>query len=214
MYKRVKDILTTNDTIWEGIPAFVSAFETMSPKIRLMEEKEAMQQAITVGVSAEKDHIKKERIDRIFRISSALVAFSTSTENEKLRKEMKITHNSLNALARIDLISRIDRIIERAQTHSADLVDFGITLQDVEDIVNHRDELDEQLSNPRKAIDDRKKMNAAIIKLSKEIDMLLSGSIDQLVNVLKAVHPEFFTAYFDARLVIDYHHKGGTNTIQ
>lgn len=213
MYKRVSDILHTNGTIWGGIPAFVLSVDDLNDKIHALEEKETMQQSVTIGVSAVKDQIKKEKIDEIYRISSALLALATTLSDEKLRKEMKFTYYTLSSAPRVELISKIDLIIDRAQTNVSALSDFGIGGQDVSALQTLRSELDTHLLNPRKAISTRKGLNAEIITLSKEIDFLLSDGIDRLMFVLKSDHPPFFAAYTEARYVIDYHHgNGNSNT--
>lgn len=213
MYKRVSDVLHTNGTIWEGIPAFVLSVDDLNDKIHALEEKETMQQSVTIGVSAVKDQIKKEKIDEIYRISSALLALAATLSDEKLRKEMKFTHGALSNAPRVELISKIDLIIDRAQTNVSALNDFGIEGQDVSALQTLRSELDTHLMNPRKAISTRKGLNAEINTLSKEIDLLLSDGIDRLMFVLKSDHPPFFAAYTEARNVIDYHHgNGNSNT--
>lgn len=212
MYKMVRDTIIANGTSWEGVPAFVNTVENYNAKVHLLEEKENHQLAITVGVSAVKDQLKIEKVHKIIRISGALVALGTAMKDEKLRREMNFTVPKLLKASRVDFLSKVDRIIDRASENSDALVDFGISAQDLIDLATIRTEMDASLSSPRIAIVNRKKTNIEIRELEREIDILLKDGLDKLMLVIKDSDPDFFSSYSGVRTVIPYGQRGGTST--
>lgn len=207
MYKSVSDVLKANATSWEGIPAFVSKIEEFDAKVHLMEEKEQYQKTVSLGVGLVAKTGKEEGYNKLLRIAAGLRSHASETKNEKLLLEVKFLKSATLNRPRMEFLTKVDTLIARANEHSAELVNFGITLAEIESLSGYRTELDALLNSHRSAIIKRKSTNAELSDLEKELDTLIKYGIDSLVIILKDSNPVFYSKYMNARLVIDYGHR-------
>jgi hypothetical protein len=68
--------------------------------------------------------------------------------------------------------------------------------------------IDELNISTRQAIMNRKSVTKSITDLERSIDDLLQDEMDDMLLVFKASQPDFFDAFRNARMIIDYGHKG------
>lgn len=204
MYKMVRDTISANGPIWEGIPAFVTCVQDFSARVQLLEEKENYQRSISLGVGLVSRNDKKLIFEKLLRVAGGLKAFALDSNNTKLLMEVSIPKSLVNNSSKVDLLSRIDLLISRAQEFGSELGNYGLTPEEVGNLVIFRSEMDATLTAPRKAIIDRKQANAQIKLLFKEIDVILTAKLDSLMFIIKDQHPEFYNAYTDSRMIIDY----------
>lgn len=204
MYQMVSDIVNDNQTVWAETPKFVSLFSTFSGKFESLKVLAEKERAYLLGVKDNRDAMREETAKKAFQVSSALVAYATENNNIELIAMMQITKAQLMNRSHADTVILLDRILIHAQEHEADLVDFGISPEKIADLVLRRDELVVNILAPRKAILKRKETGSQINLLSQEIDVLLKNGLDKLVTVLRPENEEFYTSYFNSRMVMSY----------
>jgi hypothetical protein len=207
MYKSVSDVLMANATSWEGIPAFVSKIEEFDAKVHLMEEKEQYQKTVSLGVGLVAKTGKEEGYNKLLRIAAALKAHASNTKDTKLLLEVKFLKSATLNKSHMEFLTKVDTVIDRANEHASELVNFGITLAEIESLSAYRTELDALLNSHRMATIKRKSTNEELSVLEKELDSLIKYSIDSLMIILKVSNPEFYSKYMNARMVIDYGHR-------
>ncbi len=207
MYKLVSDTLNANVTSWEGIPAFVTTVEEFNAKVHLLEEKEQFQKTVAIGVGKVAKTGKEEGFNKLLRISAALTVLASTAKNEKLLLEVKFLKSTTLYKSRIDFLTKVDTVINKANEHSSELVVFGITVEEIESLLDYRTELEGLMFSARIAINARKNANAELSELEREIDTLIKESIDSLMLIVKDSDPVFYNKYVNARMVIDYGHR-------
>lgn len=213
MYKAVKTVIAANNTAWTGLPAFVSAFDTYTSKVALLELHAYNQKMALVGVSAVK-RAKRELIaERTLALSSSLTAFAVITNDVELINQMKISKWSIIKGEGQHALQLVDIVLNKANEHLGELGDFGIDQTVVDDFQTLRDEFEIQLTAPRSAIVERKTLTGQILVLQRDIDALLKLQLDQLMEFLREENPQFFAAYKNARVIIDQPatHQSGEN---
>ncbi len=209
MYKSVKSIIAKNQAAWTGLAAFGSSFQTFTDRLQALEESGYQQNLAIVGVSAVKNAKRTLVVDRAYAISSGIVAYAVVNNDVETINHMKISRHELEKAGKTKLLVLVDRILIRANSIVGQLSDYGIDQTSIDELQTLRDELDVQLSAPRNAIIERKNQTIRIKTLVKEIDIVLKLQLDKLMEILKEDHPDFFTAYTNARIIVDHRNRSG-----
>ena len=211
MYKAVKDVLASNQSVWTGIPAFVTVHGSFINKLTALETSAFNQNLSMIGVSAAKNAKRQEVVDKTYAISSGIVAFAVLNNNAKLIDRMTITKSDMLYASKTRLLLLVDRVIAKASEFESQIDEFGVDQQSITELQTLRDELEAMLNAPRNAILDRKGYTQQIKALRKELDMILYLQLDKLMQVLSAEHPDLFTAYNNARVIVDLKNGSGSS---
>jgi len=211
MYKLVRDVLSANVTSWEGVPAFVSTAQEFEAKVSSIEVKEQVQRSVSIGVGNVARHGKMDSYEKLLRFAGALKALASTTKNEKLYHEVRFGKTATFNKSKVDFMSLVDRVIGRVNEFAPELVNFGLTEEEISGVTTLRKDLDDYLSSSRKAIVIRKSTNQEIAALGKEVDALLKDRLDALMLIVKTSDPVFYNKYVSVRMVIDYGHRSGNN---
>ena len=203
MYKAVKTVIDANQSAWTSLAAFGSSFQAFANRLGALEESAYQQNLSMIGVSAVKNAKRAMVIDRAYAISSGMVAYAVVNNNVELINHMKISRNDMDKAGKSELLVLVDRVIARATDYLGQLADYGVDQTVVDELQTLRDELYAQLSAPRHAVIERKNQTVRIKTLEQELDAILKLQLDKLMVVLKEEYPDFFTAYTNARVIID-----------
>lgn len=203
MYKAVKDVLAQHDTVWTGIPAFVSVHDAFMNKLSDLEQGVYNQSLSVIGVNAAKNAKRDLVIDKAFAISSGIVAYAVLNNDAALIDQIKIAKSDMKNASKAKLMIMIDRIIAKATEFGDAITEFGVSELSVTELQTLRDELELILNSPRNAIIARKGYTRMIKTLREELSTMLNLQLDKLMEVLKEEHPDFFSAYKDARVIVD-----------
>jgi hypothetical protein len=214
MYKSVKKILQTNQPSWSTLPAFVASVQSFSDRLEALERSGYQQNLALVGVKAVKNAKKAIVIDKAYAMCSALAAYAVVNNDVELVNQMNIAKHKLEIASKSLVLVLVDRITSRASDVVAQLDIYGINQANIDELVLLRDELDDQLNATRNAIIDRKGQTLRIATLVKEIDAILRLQLDKLMVVLKEDYPEFYIAYKNARMIVDYRTGSSLNPEQ
>lgn len=211
MYKAVRSIIENHEAIWTNLPAFSQSRDAFIEKLNELEQKSYAQSLALIGVSAAKDAKKQIAIERTYAISSGLVAFATMSNNPALLEQMNVKKKDIFQASKTNLLLIIDRVIAKATEFGNELTDFGVDQQSVAELKELRDELEIQFNAPRNAIIERKGYTQQIKALRIELDRIIKFQLDKLILVFETEHPEFFTAYKNARVIVDHKNRPSGN---
>lgn len=207
MYKAVKSIIAENQANWSELPAFASAVFTFGERLDALMQAAYHQNLALIGVSAVKDAKRSIVVDKAFAMCSSMVAYAVVNKDVELISHMKIAKHELIYCSKDTMLILVDRIVTRASEIVDLLEDYGVIQADIDELRLLRDELDAQMSAPRNAIIDRKGHTARIKSLVRELDAIIKFQLDKLMIILKEDHPDFFTAYTNARIIVDHRNR-------
>ena len=213
MYQMVKKVCSDNETSWSAIPAFQNTFNAFTEKLGLLEDYIVDQTQALTGVKAFKEQKRKEVANKALSIASALVALANEINDVEMVQKMRITPTQLENGTGLKSLLLIDRIIDKAQLHIDDLINFGIAPEDLAELEAMRLELSNALTAPRQAIIARKHLTVSIKEKVSEIDQLLKLGLDRLARVVKSTDEAFFRNYHNARIIVDYKGRGTQSDI-
>lgn len=211
MYKAVKTVIAENNSAWAGFPAFETAVQQFSDKVDLLEHSGYNQAFALVGVSALRNSRREAAAERFQAIASSITAYAVVNNRPEVIAQMKINRSDLIFCSTLRMLQQMDVVIARGTEHLGELAPYGIDQGVLDELIATREELNILLTSPRKAITDRKLITRQLSMLSKDINDLLRFRLDNLMEMIKFEHPDFFRAYHNARVVID-HRSRGRNT--
>lgn len=204
MYKTVQSIVSANTPIWEGVPRFVSMYNTFNEKVELLEQNGVRQLNSTVGVSSTVEQLRRNAVEKTAVIASALYVLARDTDNTILRFQTKIRVSELKYGSRNQCIHLIETVLYLADEHVSDLEPYGVTIEMVLELSEVKDQLKLAFTRPRTAIIDRMNVTKEIMDLESELDIILSEGLDRLMRLFITTNRPFYDAYFNARSVIIY----------
>jgi hypothetical protein len=212
MYKTLKTVIAEHQAEWSGLPAFSTSYAAFTSRLTALEQSAYQQNLALIGVSAVKNAKKAIVAEKTYAMSSAMVAFAVVNNDVELINQMKINKHDLHSATRDFILVLVDRVISRATELVGQLNDYGVDQVSIDELQLLRDELDAQMNAPRNAMIGRKGETSRIKSLRKELDAIIKFQLDKLMVILKEEHPDFFMAYNNARIVVDYKNRSAGMT--
>lgn len=203
MLGTVETILETNRSIWEALPAFVTAADALSEHIETIDSLAQSGNGNTTGLTADKRTARDTMTAATLEIAGAVAAYASETGSGELHAKVDYSISDLRRV-RDTLIGGVClNIHNAAKDNLDDLGDYGMTTKKLTDFKAKIDAYNGTVSKPRTA----KSNSSATGKLLKAefaaTDTVLSKRLDRLMTQFKTTQPAFFGAYTTARLIVD-----------
>lgn len=208
MYGSVLSVLNDQQTIWQGIPAFVSAKAAFETKLNLLRVRVTEQLGATTGVAIDKRLRITDLRERMLLVQYALFLLGRATNDVLLRERNSLTKTDLDELRLNQLAARCAELKQDMDTYGTQLSAYGVTTQALDELIPLLETVSEVNNSTRQAIIKRKGITKSIKDLEHELNELLHVELDRLILVFKQSHPAFFEAYNSARITIDYGNRG------
>lgn len=151
-YLSVQQVCNTNNAVWNGLPAFVTAFGTFENFITEINDIRGKQEADRKGIAENKLNKENDLISKTLLVSSALVAFADATNNTQLRQEVDYSENQLRKARDTVIRDRCQLIHDRANDNIALLAPYGITPAQLTALQTAIDTYNDVIASPRTAI--------------------------------------------------------------
>jgi hypothetical protein len=203
MLKTVEVTCVDNTATWTPITAFGAAFVLYQEKIVDIEHLHVKQEADLKGITENKNNKESALINSSLIVAKPMIAFANVTNDPQLRQEIDYSEDALKKSSDADLEARCTIIKERAATHAAALVTYGVTAPMIASLGTALTDYHAVISGPRSAEAVKKQQTEEIEILFKETDIILKGQLDQLITLFKTSHPDFYGAYKNARIIVD-----------
>jgi hypothetical protein len=209
MYQNVFSVMSDFQSVWLAVPAFVGSVANFNTKLDLLRIRLTEQSGTTLGISLEKNERLKDMRERMLVVHHALFMYASAVGDIPLRERNRKTKTKLDKLNIAKLAVCCAELKNDLDLHGPQLLDYGITAVMISELVPMLTGIDELNNSTRKAILKRKSVTESIRDLERALDGILRMEMDNLILVFKKDQPSFFSAFTNARVVIDYGHHGG-----
>lgn len=204
MYESVHAVLTDHQSSWQNVPAFASAVNTFETKLNLLRTRIAEQLSATTGVTLEKNLRTEDLRNRMLIVQHALFLLGRSSGDFQLQERNHHSKTDLYRLSLNEFAARCSELKGDLETYGAQLPEYGITQQAIDELIPLLSGIDELNNSSRKAIIKRKSITKAIDELEQELNELLRVELDRLILVFKESVPAFYQSFESARITINY----------
>ncbi len=204
MYESVHAVANDYQTSWQNVPAFSNAINTFETNLNLLRSRLTQQSGAVTGVSLEKKLRTTDLRNRMLLAQHGLFLHGRASGNLQLQARNELSKTDLVKMTLNEFAIRCSELKGDLDTYGAQLSEYGITQQSIDELIPLLLGIDELNNSTRKAIIKRKEITRSISDLEHEIDELLRVELDRLILVFKQSDPAFYHSYSSARITIDY----------
>ncbi len=196
----IKKLMDDNRSITAEVPALdeeVTLFETDLANLEAVEEKFSV---ATKGKTSTKHELEDILIATLYPLICSVRAFARSAKDMELFEIVDVRISDLIRMRDTELVEFSNIFIKKAGENLADLGKYKITVDDLTDLQQKIDAYDSAIGAQGGGMalrttshDDLK---ACFVKVEEDL-----VQIDDLIELVKGDHPEFYDQYFAERPV-------------
>ncbi|MBK8807406.1 MAG: carboxypeptidase regulatory-like domain-containing protein [Bacteroidales bacterium] len=198
-----------NANITANLPGFeqnLSVLKDTCVQIKLIGEEQKLDRT---GLTESKNNLKSELIVLAADNARKLVAYAKLTNNATLLAEIDYSETDFKRFANNDVKDYAHIIYERAQTHVAELGNYGITAETQSHFIAAIDSFNASLTNPRIGATAKSQATKQLTVLFKTANRVLS-EMDAVVEIVRLTEPNFYNGYRSVRKVM----KAGKSSVR
>ena len=203
MYQVVLETLENNETVWAGLPAFVSAEALFRTEVNNILALAQTQQQPSTGVTADKQQLRAAMADVAMPVVGALKALASVTGNDDLAAQIAFTRSAFVYGRDTQSATNGDIVHSRGTTNLAALADYGIVQAQLDALRAAIDAYRDSISRPREVITTTAAATAGMDAAFGRAESVLSGRLDNLVELFRLSNSTFYAQYQNARVIVD-----------
>lgn len=204
MFNAVNEVINRNKPIWQDIAAMVNITDEFSDKLSEIDNLRQQTEGDTTGGTREKEQLEGALVDKNYEISSALFAMSIRNNNAVLKEKVDYTESELQQARDGELVATGETISALARENLEPLGEYGVDEAAVTELEELTAQFKAAVPAPRATIAERKAANEKLKKLFTETQAVLENQLDRLMVRFKNSNPDFYSAYMNARVIVDY----------
>lgn len=209
MYDTVQTVILAHQTTWDNNSAFTDAYSAFATKLELLKSLAADHINSSKGVTALKKVVQEKTIEQAMVLGNILGALALKTGDTELLMRNIYSQSEWKRGSSLLKINRFKNLLSDVVEHEAPLVDYGIDAAAIQLFTDKLAQYEALTKQPRMSIVSRKQTTEQIKELFMELDMLLAGQIDRIVQVFSNANPIFVKTFVNARVIVDL--KGKRN---
>ena len=203
MYYAVQKVCSANNGVWNGLPAFVTAFGDYMTNIGKIEEALEVQETKIKGVTVNKEALQEAMVSKALEMAHAVFAYADDKDDFTLKEKVDFSRSDLKKGRDSFVMQRCQVIHSEASAIIGSLIDYGIGAADLTELQNRIDACNASLSTPRTAITNRKGAGDELDKLFSSTNRILKSKLDKLMEKFKISNSDFYRSYFNARKIVN-----------
>lgn len=210
MYGTTILVLDNNLALVEAIPELAAAHQQLKEKMALIDQERQVQEVDNSGLTRNKSLLREELTTLLLRFSAAVVAVSATRNDVVLRTKVNYRLSDLKKSSDqvlCDIAVMINRI---ASSMAPDLEKYFVGKGELARFDELTAEFKLSIPLKRVAVSSSKVSTGNIDEVYHEMDALLRNRVDLLMQPYQFTQPNFFHAYKNGRMVINYSGKGKT----
>ena len=203
MYTVVLSTCKKHQAIWSNVPAFAASVNALETKLgEFAQTAEERLQDIS-NVTKNKARMLEDLHEKMYGVIRIIKSYALQEDLEDLATEYSIAKSSLKLGGAKAEVNRYNNVVDKATELAADLEDFGLTPQFLQEITQDVEEAKMMIFKPRLAIIKRKMLTNKLDQLIDEMDEIVFTHLSGMLRILKFDHPMFFAEFMEARNIID-----------
>lgn len=202
MFETVDAVLLENNSRWSAMPAFVDGVTRVRGGIAAIRTKQADQSQ--TGDADAKQSARDALEEQTLVIGSQLSALASKNNDAILAAKVNYDKSTLDKAGGSDLLVAARSVQNAASANAAVLAsDYGISSADVTALGAAITKLEGMKDAPRAAVVNRKVATMSLPDAIAYARGILRNELDKMMEKFKKTAPDFYAAYFAARVIID-----------
>lgn len=210
MYLVVEGFYGDNQVIIDAVPARIAAFSKLKNNIQAINKEIAGQSSNTTGVALDKTALRN-KLDSIAAITLASArTWASVMENNTLVAEFNYPISEIQRIKDDTVIGFCNHRISLINDNLASMADYGIDAATITEWQTALNDYQTVLESPREAVNTRHLHTETLKALFTDTANLFKDQLDPLMLAFKASDPLLYSAYRQARIIIN-RNGGGSN---
>lgn len=189
------------------------AHQALKSGILLIDEEQKLQVADSKGLTQNKEALRTELTRKMLKFSLGLKALATLKKNRELLVKCSFQMTQLNRLSDPILVDVGRMLHQQALQVREELAAFFLTEEEFKQLESLLTEFKGSIPQKRMATTVSKSSNRKIGEVFKSLDNLLKREIDVYVAPFQFDHPEFYSEYCNARIIVGYTGHGSSKGV-
>jgi len=203
MYLAVNKVLQDNSTIWNSVSAMATAVGNFTTNLSLLRKTIDEQSTPITGYAKDKRNALTDMVNKALEVKGAIFAFADVSKSETLKAKVNFSFSKLTYSSDTLCAEYAQVIKDEAQKLGNQLVPYGVGNNSLTQFQQLIDNYLALVPSTRVAITARKLATKKLKDGFSGTSKLLTERLDKLMFRFKQNYPDFFTQYFDARIIID-----------
>jgi hypothetical protein len=204
MFRAVDQVLDNQSQIFAELEDLVLGHQRLKDGLVILGQNRQVQEADNSGLTDNKTDLRLNLVNRILQLSTALKAHANSSKNKELKAKVSYT--------RSDLLTSPDPVLYDIGTLMVNLATPILSDLNKYFVSNDKmDELNGLLADFIAAIPQKRVANSVskvstvnIAEVVNSLITLLREDVDVLMQLFEETQPDFYKAYKNARIIVDY----------
>lgn len=202
MYDSVLSFHGQNKEIPSPIKELMAAYTALEAVSLAIHQKAQLQETATEGYTDNKDDRKENLCFVANMVAGVVYSWAVDKKDMVTMAKVKTNKSKLRNSNSGKLADTCRIYLELAETNQAELGDYGITKQLVDELKQEIINYQSAAPQPRNAVSDRKASGSQLGLLLKEGNKAID-KIDNLTLLLKNKNPEYYARYLSNREIIN-----------
>lgn len=204
MFVAVDLVLKNHSELFESLAPLVLGHQRLKDGLLQLEANRLVQEANNTGLTGSKTDLRTKLIDRLMKFMAALKAYAIATNNLELKEKVNYPKSKLVAAPDNILYDIGSLVVSLAMPILPELAKYLITTEKVTDLTTSLTNFKEAIPQKRVATSTSKVSTENIGDVINSLHTLLKEELDALMLLLEEDQPDFYKAYKNARLIVDY----------
>ena len=204
MYGSVNQVLDQNAAMFTQLEELNNSHQQLKKGILMIGEYRQVQEGDNSGLTTDKSQLRSELVRSVLQISAALKAYALTVNNNELKVKCDYGLTELVRIADPILLDIAVLLSGLAAPLKGELPKFFVGEKELNEL--------DQLTAAFKIAIPKRRVAASTSKVStvniREVfnaqDLLLREQIDVLMQPFRFTQSDFYNAYRNARLIVDY----------
>jgi hypothetical protein len=208
MYGASDLVLDNHSTLITQFVELVTAQQKLKDGMLLIGQNRQVQETDTSGLTTNKTQLREKVINGILPFSAALMAYATSINDVTLKTKANYTVSELKTVADPVLYDIGVLLVGLANPIRTNLTKYFVGDAEFTVMDSLLTTFKSAISKRRVAISESKVSTGNIGDVFKSLDKLLKDEIDALMRPFQFTQPDFYNAYKNARIIVNYSGRG------
>jgi len=211
MYSTVDQVLDNYTSIFAALPDLVNGHQRLKDEVNQINGFRQVQELNHNGLTQRKKNLHWQVLKQITLFMNALVAYANVQKDETLRTQSFYPKTTLSRAPDPVLYDIGMLLLGLATPLKAELAVYFLGDAEFTEMTALMEEFRSSIPQRRVASSISKVSTDNIRDQFKKVDTLLKEELDILITLYKFTHPDFYNAYRNARIIVDYTGRGKSN---
>ena len=204
MFQAVKDVLAENKSKYVSIPILNSAVTELDGNIgAIREASKERSDLIVPAATSEKQLVESRMINQALKVARVANVYAFDTGNPQLLMQTNATKSTFYHLHGNQKLTLAKSILDAVNPLLESLIAYGLHRLELDSLDISIAEYVTVIAKPRGTINERKGQTSNLTQLFAHTKSLLNDRLDKMMSLFKDADPDFYTAYFNARNIIN-----------